>query len=323
MRGAISRRVALATVGAVAAASATLTYYRYREDLGAARGRVRSGSQVVNTPCGLIEYADAGKGPPVLVVHGAGGGFDQGLELAQPLIDCGFRVIAVSRFGYLRTPLPLDASPMAQAEAHACLLDALKLSRVAVIGGSAGAPSAMQLCLRHPESCTALVLLVPLAFAPGRAQPKPSALFTFITKSTLHSDFSFWMATKVARDTVFKTILGTPPGDFQNASPEEQTRALRMMQHILPISQREKGTWNDATISASLPRYDLEHLRLPSLSISAEDDLYGTFRSAHYTAEHIPGARFVGYPTGGHLLLGHWKEAWAQVAGFLSSQAAG
>ena len=80
---------------------------------------------------------------------------------------------------------------MAQADAHACLLDVLKLGRVAVIGGSAGAPSAMQLCLRHPERCSALVLLFPIAFAPGRAQLKPPALFMFVIKTTLHSDFLF------------------------------------------------------------------------------------------------------------------------------------
>ena len=34
---------------------------------------------------------------------------------------------APSRFGYLRTPLPSDASPAAQADAHSCLLDALGL----------------------------------------------------------------------------------------------------------------------------------------------------------------------------------------------------
>jgi 2-hydroxy-6-oxonona-2,4-dienedioate hydrolase len=118
------------------------------------------------------------------VIHGAGGGFDQGLELAQPLIDAGFRVIAVSRFGYLRTPMPAVASPEAQADAHACLLEALKIERTAVIGGSADAPSAMQLCLRHPERCSALVLLFPMAFAPNRTQARPSALFSFVIKAT-------------------------------------------------------------------------------------------------------------------------------------------
>jgi 2-hydroxy-6-oxonona-2,4-dienedioate hydrolase len=290
--------------------------------MAAARARVLSGSRVVNTPCGLIEYAEAGKGPPVLVVHGAGGGFDQGLEIAQPLIDRGFQVIAVSRFGYLRTTLPMDASPPTQADAHACLLDALKLDRVAVIGGSAGAPSAMQLCIRHPERCQALILLFPIAYAPrpaGEALSKPPSILLFMMKATLHSDFLFWTATKLARDTLLKTILATPVEDFRKAPPDEQARTLQVMQHILPISQREKGIWNDATIGPSLPRYDLERIRVPTLLISAQDDLYGTFRGARYSAEHIPGAQFVGYATGGHLLLGHWKEAAGEVTEFLTS----
>ena len=110
-----------------------------------------SGSKIAQTSCGPIEYAVAGDGPPVLVVHGAGGGFDQGLEFGAPLAEQSFRVIAMSRFGYLGTPLPEDASPTAQADAHACLLASLGLDRVAVIGGSAGAPSSVQFALRHPD----------------------------------------------------------------------------------------------------------------------------------------------------------------------------
>jgi 2-hydroxy-6-oxonona-2,4-dienedioate hydrolase len=319
------RQVIWPMVAVLLVALVALIYRVYRRDINAARARVSSGSQVVNTPCGLIEYADVGNGPPVLVIHGAGGGFDQGLEFAKPLIHRGFRVIAVSRFGYLRTPIRADSSPIAQAEAHGCLLDVLKLEKVAVIGGSAGAPSAMQLCMRHPERCSALVLLFPITFAPrppGVPPPKPPALLLFVMKTTLHSDFLFWAATKLARDTLLETILATPPEDFRKAAAEEQARALQVMRHILPIRQREKGTWNDATLSLSLPRYDLEQIRLPTLLISAEDDLYGTFRSARFTAEHVPGARLVGFRTGGHLLLGHWKEANAEVAGFLNRQSA-
>jgi 2-hydroxy-6-oxonona-2,4-dienedioate hydrolase len=321
--------MALTIVGILILALGAFIYSGYRRDLNRARFRISTGSHVVNTPGGLIEYSDVGEGPPVLVIHGAGGGFDQGLEIARPLIERGFRVIAPSRFGYLRTPVPADASPMAQADAHAALLDVLKLDRVAVIGASAGGPSAMQICLRHPERCSALVLLFPLAFAPGGPQPtrvsdrvrlagKPSRLYTLVIKTTLHSDFLYWVATKLARNILVMTVLGTPVEDFRSASGEEQARALQVMQHILPISQREKGIWNDATIGPSLPRYDLEKLRVPTLLISAEDDLYGTYRGARYSADHIPGARFLGFQTGGHLLLGHWREASAEVSGFLT-----
>ena len=312
------KRTALAITSALLAGFGVFVYSEYSRDIRAARARISSGSEVINTSCGPIEYAEAGTGPAVLVTHGAGGGFDQGLDLAQPLIDAGFRVIAMSRFGYLRTPMPAVASPEAQGDAHACLLGALKIGRVAVIGGSAGAPSAMQFCLRHSERCSALVLLFPMAFAPDRAQAKPSALFSFVIKATLHSDFPFWAATKIVRNTLIETVLGTPVEDFRAAPADEQKRALEVMWHILPVSQRERGIWNDATISPVLPRYDLERIRVPTLLISAEDDLYGTYPSARYTAAHIPGARFVGYAKGGHLLLGHWKEASSEVVAFLS-----
>jgi len=54
-----------------------------------------------------------------------------------------------------------DASPAAQADAHACLLDALNIIKVAVVGVSAGAPSSMQFALRYPERISSLVLIVP------------------------------------------------------------------------------------------------------------------------------------------------------------------
>jgi pimeloyl-ACP methyl ester carboxylesterase len=323
------RRMALTIVGILILTFVALTYISYRRDLNRARFRISSGSHLVNTASGLIEYADLGEGPPVLVIHGAGGGFDQGLEIGRLLIERGFRVIAPSRFGYLRTPVPADASPMAQADAHAALLDVLKLDRVAVIGASAGGPSAMQFCLRHPERCSALVLLFPLAFAPGSPQQtrvsdrvrlagKPSRLYTLVIKTTLHSNFLYWAATKLARNVLVMTVLGTPVEDFQTASGDDQARALEVMRNIQPISQREKGIWNDATVGPSLPRYDLESIHVPTLAVAAEDDLYGTYPGARYSADHIPGARFMGFQTGGHLLLGHWAEVSSAVSKFLS-----
>ena len=114
----------LVLVGLLVAGVCGIAYTGYQRDISQARERVSTGSQEAQTPCGPIEYAAIGAGKPVLVVHGAGGGYDQGLDIAKPLVDGGFRVIAMSRFGYLGTPLPIDASAAAQADAHVCLLDA-------------------------------------------------------------------------------------------------------------------------------------------------------------------------------------------------------
>jgi pimeloyl-ACP methyl ester carboxylesterase len=58
----------------------------------------------------------------------------------------------------------------------------------------------------------------------------------------------------------------------------------------------------------------------PTLIMSFADDLFGTYDGARYCAEHIPGARFIGYPTGGHLWVGHQKEVMAEIAGFLRKE---
>jgi 2-hydroxy-6-oxonona-2,4-dienedioate hydrolase len=259
-------------------------------------------------------------GPAVLAIHGAGGGFDQNLDLARDFLGAGFRVLAPLRFGYLRTALPADASPMAQADAHGCLLDALNLPKVVVIGGSMGAPSVMQLCIRHPQRCSALILLFPIAFSPhpvNEPPPKPSAFGQFLMNTTLKSDFAFWTASKLSCDTVMKTIAATPPADFRNAAPEEQARVLAVLRNIEPISQREQGLRSDSRVAPSVPRYDLEQIAVPTLVITAEDDLFGTFKGGRYKAEHIPGAHFVRYPAGGHLVVGHGSDVRHELSEFL------
>ena len=317
-------RIVLILAALVIAALVALTYASYRRDIGRAYDRIATGSQIAQTRCGPIEYAVAGEGPPLLSVHGAGGGFDQGLELAAPLARSGFRVIAVSRFGYLRTPLPTDASAAAQADAHACLLDALNIKRAAVLGTSAGGPSSLQFALRHPDRTAALVLLVPAAYAP-RPNQAP-AVHTprgtpFLFDTALRSDFLFWAMGKLAHDTFIRGILGTPPEVVARASADEQARVGQIMEHILPVSPRRPGLINDGAVVSSLPRYELERIAAPTLAISVSDDLYGTFDGARYTADHVPNARFIGYPSGGHMLVGHNADATSRIAAFLKESA--
>ncbi|MCW5631301.1 MAG: alpha/beta fold hydrolase [Rhodoferax sp.] len=171
-------KIAIAAAGLLVVATAGIGG-AFQRDMADARLRAAAGSAVVDTGCGPIEYQQAGQGVPLLMIHGSGGGHDQGMDWARPLSRHGVRVIAMSRFGYLRTPRPADASPQAQADAHVCLLDALGIKTAAVIGVSAGAPSAMQAAIRHPDRVRALVLVVPIAWKPGSvadsAPPCPTA----------------------------------------------------------------------------------------------------------------------------------------------------
>ena len=104
------RRVLYATLAltiAIASGAALLVKSRFDDDMQHAFARAAQGSVVLQTRCGPIEYQEAGIGVPLLAVHGSGGGHDQGMAFAAGLASYGIRVIAVSRFGYLRTPCRL------------------------------------------------------------------------------------------------------------------------------------------------------------------------------------------------------------------------
>ena len=306
---------ALALVGA-----GLLVKRQFDSDMHQARAKAIKGSVVLSTRCGPIEYQEFGTGVPMLAVHGSGGGHDQGMAFAGGLASQGIRVIAMSRFGYLRTPMPADASAAAQADAHVCLLDALGIAKAAVMGGSAGAPSALQMAIRHPDRVNALVMLVPLTYKPPTQEASAPAMPLWIEATMMRlisSDFLFWAAMHLARDQVIKVVLATPPDLLLQASLSERARVDAMVANILPVSLRAKGLRSDTQVGKHLSPSPLESIRLPTLIISARDDRYGTYASAQYTASGIAGAKFIGFEQGGHTWVGHDEEVRAAIVELL------
>ena len=300
--------------------AALLIGWRFDRDMQRARAHAAHGGVLLQTRCGPIEYQEAGAGVPMLAVHGSGGGHDQGMAFAGALAKQGIRVIAMSRFGYLRTPMPADASAAAQADAHVCLLDSLGIRQAAVMGGSAGAPSALQMTIRHPDRVSALVMLVPLTYKPSTQADSAPPMPPWVENTMMRligSDFLFWAALHVARDQVIKVVLATPPELLTGASPQERARVNAMLENILPVSVRAEGLRSDTAASKHLTPSPLQSIHLPTLVISARDDRYGTYASAQYTANEIAGARFIGFNEGGHTWVGHDDEVMAEIVKLL------
>lgn len=286
--------------------------------VAAARARLAAGnSSVIETRHGAMEYAVEGEGPPLLMIHGTGGGFDQGLSFARRLIEAGHTVIAPSRFGYLRSAFPADPSSENQADAFVDLLDALGIDRLPVVGGSAGALSATAFAIRHPGRCAALVALVPASYAPGRSlAPPPGALTEFIIDRGLRSDFLFWLGLVTAESAMTGALLATDPALVAAASPEEQARARSILWDILPVSDRADGLLNDARLSVNPAPMPLDTIRVPTLAISLDDDRFDTIAAARYIAAEVPGAKLVTWPTGGHIWIGHDADVAAEIDTF-------
>src|SRR5574341_348189 len=104
-----------------------MLYLLYRAVLGAAIRKLRAGSRIANTSRGPIEYALVGSGPPLVAIHGSGGGYEFGLLLAQVVDPAKFTIIGISRPGFRQTPIATGRTIEDQADAVAALLDTLNL----------------------------------------------------------------------------------------------------------------------------------------------------------------------------------------------------
>lgn len=113
----------------------------------------------IETSKGTIEYSLLGKGRPVLFVHG--GHVDCRETIFHKGLDPDkYCFITPSRPGYGNTPLTdLNKTPKGTADLFIALLDELKLSRVIVIGISAGGLTALEIAANYPGRVERLVLM--------------------------------------------------------------------------------------------------------------------------------------------------------------------
>ncbi|MCC6306644.1 MAG: alpha/beta fold hydrolase [Rhodobacteraceae bacterium] len=316
------RRRRLLGLSLAAVAAGGLLWRDFAATMDRARGAIAAAGKPrrLDLPGGALEYAEAGDGPPLLMIHGTGGGYDQGLLFGRRLIAAGWRVIAPSRFGYLGSDFPADAGPEAQADALASLLDRLDIARLAVIGGSAGAIPALAFALRHPHRTAALVALVPATHVPGRPAPAPPGpVAAAIIRWGLRSDALMWAGLRLAPDRMIATLLATDPALVHAAPGEEQARVRAVLAAILPVSLRARGLLNDARWAGAPPDLPLAGIAVPTLAISAEDDRFGTAAAARHIAATVPGARLLVFADGGHLWVGHDAEVAAAIAEFLGA----
>jgi pimeloyl-ACP methyl ester carboxylesterase len=312
----------------LAAIGASVVYVAYWQEMQGARARLAAGSQVVQTRHGALEYHMEGNGQPVLVVHGAGGGYDQGMLIAQAFggaksgtkSEQDFRWIAVSRFGYLRSEMPADGSTQAQAEAFADLLDSLGIQRVAILAMSGGVPPSLQFARLYPERVSALVLLSGAPFTPLTAGEQKLPVPIWVYQSLFSSDFPVWLIQKIAPHSL-DAIFDVTPALRARLTPEEQGMVAGVVNAFQPVTWRVKGLANEGAAIDPQATYETEAIKTPTLVVHAEDDHINPFPIGQYIATHIPGATLLPLPSGGHLLLGHQAEVRAAVDEFLRQHA--
>ena len=116
-----------------------------------------------------IRYMEAGQGPPLIHLHGAGG---MRMTRAHDLLRKQYRVIVFEMPGFGRSPENTGTATMADlAATMAAALQNMKIDRFNLLGTSFGGKVALWLATQHPARVLGLVLESPGAIRPVGHQP--------------------------------------------------------------------------------------------------------------------------------------------------------
>ena len=299
MGGKLSRRtlrwIALGLVAMMVGVSAA-----YLWDMNRAYERIGAKGTVIASPYGNIEYTEGGTGPPVLVVHGSGGGYDQGELIVRAALGEDFHWIAPSRFGYLRSTFLDGATFDDQAHAYAYLLDRLGIKKVAVVTLSHGGPSALLFAILHPERVSSLTLIsAGVASSAEKDQDQANQKGDMLTTIFRH-DVLYWGITKLFKRQLMG-LMGANDAVIAALTPAQRALVDDLIDFMNPVSPRSSGAAFDN--QAVMPNERIAAIRAPTLILHAADDTLQLYRNAEFAATTIPGARLVRFERGGHLLL--------------------
>ena len=250
---------------------------------------------------GNMTYVDEGSGEVILVAHGISGGYDQAFDTLKERTG-DYRVIAPSRFGYLGSTMPENATPAGQAKAYAELLDVLGIDKVYILGTSAGGTVAIRFALDYPERTKGLILYS--SAAPYVEKPESYTEYQG-PPEFLCNDYAMWLMSPL-----FEPLMGM----------ESNT-----IYEMLPVDERRDGMVMDASITnPDMARYfddyPIETLAVPSLVLHAKDDKLASYDAMASAVPRFPNCTFVPFENGGHMMAGHGAEVNAALDGFARNQ---
>ncbi len=274
-------------------------------------------NRLIQTSHGPLEYAVLGEGPPLVVMHGSGGGVRQGL-LMRYLVDTRrIQIIALARPGYWGTPLETAPEIEQQGDRVVELLDALKIERAAVLGHSVGGPPAAYFALRHPERCLGLVLLSAVLPPPGERLARMIRSMPVVFRVLGFSDWPLRAFIALVRRAILP-LMGRL--NIRGLAQDDARRMVgELFEGMIPFRAWRAGTLNDHLRLGKTP-LAFEACRVPALIVHGTADPVAAYEQAKAAADAIPGAKLVTIEGGSHgIFATHYQEIGAEIEAFLLS----
>ena len=255
-------------------------------------------SKIAETKLGPIEYKIIGdKGPILMSIHGSPGGHDQNIISSD-----AFRILILSRPGYLRTPLGVGKTPAEQATAYSELLDVLGIQKVVVMGISGGGPSSMEFAAKFPEKTLGLIAFEAVSYSEDYANKFPD------DESMMNgSDFSMWAGlysmSFLGTKKKAAMMLPNPKNRIRLTSNPKNVAKLKSMEwSIWPMSLRREGVVNDYQHFANLS-IPFEKINAPTLAIHGNEDINVDLAHARELIQKVQGSELRIIDEGDHMMM--------------------
>ncbi len=298
--------------------------------------RLESGSKIIETSLGTIEYGIQGSGPVILISHGGFTGYDMFSILGKLSIE-GFTLLCPSRPGYLRTPLTETVTFEQEADMFAALLDSLNIhEKIVIYGASLGGPAALQFALRYPERVSAVILqdAVTTEYTAFSGEQSENLLVTELLMGETGFDQRSWIQRLICDrwpSTLFYQYIQTTnnfdadtnrsiAAQFM-AIPSEREKLSELMDMFAPLSMRYPGTMQEMAQTANLPVYPVENIQVPFLYTQSTVDTDVEMHHAEFIQARLPNVNLYTFEGIGHFFWfgPEWDNTLTVMKNFLET----
>lgn len=270
-------------------------------------------SEVIETKKGSIEIyfpdKESKDKPVILSSHGGIGGVDQSWLLMDWLDREKYRLLGVSRPGYLLTPLESGKGIEDQADLFAAVLDNFGIDKVVIISASAGGPPAYTFAMKYPGRTHGLIAIDSVSGyydMPETVDAISEAFFTSNMGQKLLKNIGEkkpeWFASQIFKSEAYFTKEQLKKHiEYVTTDNDAKKFIQGFMNTMNPYKPRKAGTENDMALYKDLTHLEVEKIDVPTLIVHGTHDADVKFYDGVYAYENIKNARRYWIEEGSHL----------------------